>query len=434
MDEYPFQTKLRLRTWLWPALAGLLLILEIIWPSRAWRTMLVILSGGWLLAYLWARSLRKGLYLQREMRYGWAQVGDLLQERFTIYNLGWAPGLWLEVEDHSTLPNYSASRVSGVGGGGDRTQWKVEQTCTRRGLYTLGPTSIHSGDPLGIYSVETLLPDSTVLMVVPPVLPLPSIQVAPGGQVGDGHRPRRSALETTVSVDTVREYSPGDPLKAIHWPTSVRRDALYVRQFEHIPSSDWWICLDLEAASQVGSGDDSTEEHGVIMAASLADYGLRQGHAVGLVTCGQDLVWIPPSHNPGQVMEILRALAPVHAGERPLSDVLISSQTAMQRGVTLVLITPNVTGEWAAPLMKLKRSEITPSVFILDPVSFGGEGNAQGIISMLDNYGIAGNLIQRELLDRPMPGQQGQWEWRVVGRGKAIPVRKPQDSIWRHLG
>ena len=88
-------------------------------------------------------------------------------------------------------------------------------------------------------------------------------------------------FKTTVSVDSVREYAPGDPFKAIHWPTSARRDDLFVRQFEHTPTSDWWVFLDLQAEAQAGSGTASTLEHGIILAASLVDRGIRQGLAVG---------------------------------------------------------------------------------------------------------------------------------------------------------
>jgi hypothetical protein len=29
---------------------------------------------------------------------------------------------------------------------------------------------------------------------------------------------------------------------------------------------------------------------------------------------------------------------------------------------------------------------------------------------------------------------QGQWEWRVVGLGKAVSIRRPADIRWRRLG
>jgi uncharacterized protein (DUF58 family) len=406
--------KIHLRSPLWPILAVLLLSVELVRPSHAWVILFVILGGAWLWAYLWARSLQHGLHFQRERHLGWARVGDRLQEQFSIRNTGWAPGLWLEMEDHSTLPGFSNSRITGVKGK-DITRWEVEKVCTHRGLYTLGPTDLRTSDPLFIYNVEIHLPEFSALLVLPPVLPLPTFQIAPGNQTGDGHHAQRSELEVTVDAETVREYMPGDPLRIIHWPTSARQGTLYVRQFQHTPASDWWIFLDLESSSQSGKGEDSTEEHGIILAASLANHGLRQGHAVGLVTCGQELVWIPPKSSPTQLMEILHALALAQTGERSLSELLHMAHSSLQRGISLILITPDIKVDWIHPLLRLAKSKISPTTFLFDPVSFGGEGDTHQALALLDHHGITYNLIGRDLLDHihttgivELPGQTSQ--------------------------
>ena len=428
-------TKIRLHSRLWPVLILLLLLLQLIWPSRAWMTLIIILGGIWVLSFLWTFSLARHLFLERALRYGWAQVGDQLEERYTIINDSFLPALWLEVEDHSNLPDYAAGRVTSIGASA-ALEWKTGGVCTRRGLFTLGPTTLRSGDPLGLCSLEIQHPNSTVLLVLPPVLPLPPIEVAAGGRAGEGRRPRRSALETTVSVETVREYVPGDPLKAIHWPTSAKRNKLYVRQFEHMPSSDWWIFLDLEQNAQAGIGSASTSEHGIILAASLADRGIRQGHSVGLVTCGQELTWMPPQRTSGHLMSILSALALVQPGERPLSELLESAQQSIRRGASMIIVTPNVKADWAAPMLQLVKKGIAPTVLLLDPESFGKTDSAAGILTLLTDYGINHNIVHRELFDRPeaRPGTQGKWEWRVVGRGKAVAIRRPADTSWRKLG
>ena len=181
-----------------PILAGLALLMQIIDPYRGWMILLIGLGGAWLLSYLWARSLSKHLRVQREMRFGWAQVGDQMEERFTIENSGWAPAIWVELIDHSTLPDHQVNWVTGVGSN-QNTQWHTQGLCSRRGLFTLGPTSLRSSDPFGIYSVELEDPSSRTLMVMPPIVPLPAIEVAPGGRRGEG-RPLPNAPERTVSI------------------------------------------------------------------------------------------------------------------------------------------------------------------------------------------------------------------------------------------
>ena len=68
-----------------------------------------------MIGWLWARSLRDYLRLTREVRFTWAQVGDRLEEKFTLTNDGLAPATWVEMEDHSTLLDYSAARAIGIG-------------------------------------------------------------------------------------------------------------------------------------------------------------------------------------------------------------------------------------------------------------------------------------------------------------------------------
>jgi uncharacterized protein (DUF58 family) len=427
--------KIRIHSWTWVVVSGLLVVLQLFWPSRTWSTLLIILGGTWLVAFLWTLILGRNLFLDREMRYGWAQVGDHLEERFTVMNSSFLPALWLEVEDHSNLPDYVVGRVTSASPG-ETLDWRTEGSCTRRGLYTLGPTSLRTGDPFGLCSVEIDQPDSTVLLVLPPVLPLPPIEIAAGGRASEGRQLRRAALETTVSVETVREYAPGDPLRAIHWPTSVRKGELFVRQFDHMPSADWWIFLDLEASVQTGSGFESTEENGIILAASLANIGIRQGHRVGLVACGEELTWLPPRYSSDQLMDILHALAIVHAGERGLEDLLTEAQHVIRRGASLIVITPNTQVDWIAPLLHLVENGIAPTVLLLDPTSFGGAGSTEGVGQVLTDYNIPHNLIPRELLDRPEahPGEQGKWKWRVVGHGKAVAVHRPVDTSWRRVG
>ena len=70
---------MELRAPYWTGLIPLLLILQLILPNQVWMALLVGMGGVWLIAYLWVRSLSRNLHLEREMRYGWAQVGDRLE-------------------------------------------------------------------------------------------------------------------------------------------------------------------------------------------------------------------------------------------------------------------------------------------------------------------------------------------------------------------
>jgi uncharacterized protein (DUF58 family) len=431
--------RLKLRARLWLALIPLLALLQLLFPNPVWVTLLAGLGGAILAGYLWAWSLRRSLSLEREMRYGWAHVGDRLEERFTLTNTGMIPAMWVEISDQSTLPDYHVGQVTAVSGA-TRNSWKTDQVCSQRGLFRLGPTRLRSGDPLGLFQVTLDLPGSTVLMITPPIVPLPTIEITPSGRAGEGRRPRPDPFEHSVGASDVRPYRPGDPLRWIHWPVSARHDSLYVRNFDSTPASAWWIFLDLDATVQAGSGWNSTLEHGLILAASLADRGLRSNHPVGLAAAGEKLIWLPAESSGQQRIQILRELALAKPGAASLARLLDSARRPLQRGATLIVITASLDRSWLEPLSHLTHSRSAPTVLLFDPNSYGAsQETAAGVRAMqagLTNLGATPYLIHRDLLDRPEahPGHEGEWEWRVTGLGKAIARRKPSNLNWRKVG
>ncbi len=205
-NYFLMNVSLRLTSRLLPILVILTGLLALVEASRVWKFLFCGLGLAWLLAYLWARSLGNGLRLTRQMRFGWAQVGDRLEERFILENTGWAPALWAQVVDYSEVPGYSANSVTGLGAPA-RLSWHNSGVCSQRGVFNLGPTSLKCSDPFGFYTVMIHDPRSVSLMVTPPVVPLPKIEIARGGQSGDGH-PRPELLDRTVSAAGVRGISP----------------------------------------------------------------------------------------------------------------------------------------------------------------------------------------------------------------------------------
>ncbi len=429
---------LRLQVQLLPVLMAVFLVMDIINPSRIWVVLLTGLGMAWLISYVWARSLAHNLSFKREMRFGWAQVGDRLEEHYILKTTGIFPALWVEVTDKSTLPGYHTSRVTGVDGKAS-TEWRTEGTCTQRGLYTLGPTDLVCSDPFGFYSIRINDPASRLVMVLPPVVALPAIEIAPGGRSGEG-RPRTNAPERTVSSSNVREYFPGDSSRWIHWRTSARRNELFVKVFDGTPTGDWRILLDLDASVQYGQGGDSTEEHGVILAASLTHQGLRLRHPVGITINGRELHWVPPRSGENQRWEVLRALAIAQPGSTSLAEMLYRLETNIRSSTSLVVITAAAKGEWLEALLPLAWRGVTPTILMLDPISFATPGqlnppDPKPLLDQLADYGIQHYRITKDLLDRPeaRPGTTGRWEWRVTPRGRAIAVQRPADLEWKSL-
>jgi len=270
----------------------LLIFQQIAAPHKVWGILMIGMGGALALGFFWARSLMKGLHFEREIRSHLAKVGDQLQERFVISNQGRFPALWVAVVDHSDFPRYQVNTARYVRGQSVR-RWLKGSVCYTRGFYTLGPTELETGDPFGLFRVTVRYDQTQSMLVVPPVIPLPSIEIATGDRIGEGGT-KVATLKRTVTSSGVREYVPGDSMYSVHWLTSARQDDLYVRVFDRMPTSDWWVFIDIDEEVQLGEGAEATEEYSIILAASIADRGLRNGRAVGMVAYGNQKIchWI----------------------------------------------------------------------------------------------------------------------------------------------
>lgn len=427
----PPQVTIQARSRLPVAMAVLLAMLQLVSPHRAWIILLCGVGGMTLAAYSWSQSLARSVRVTRSLRYVWAQVGDLLEERFALHNRGMWPVLWAEVDDESSLPDYPSGRVAAASGG-ETYRWRVSTVCKRRGLFTLGPWTARMQDPFGLFTVTQRYEQTRSLLIVPSVVELPAV-ILPRGVATGRAVARQPAADLTLNVSATRPYAPGDPLRRLHWPSSAHHDVLMSKTFDAEVSGDLWIVLDLDASVQAGEGEESTEEYGVIMAASLADRMLRQNRAVGLVAYGAREAYLVPSRGEGQLWRVLRALALVQAGERcPLATVLTEMRAVLGRRMTVAVITPSGDPAWVEALWPLLRRGVAPTAILLDPASFGGQGNLSVVRSMLAGLGIPAHLIYQGHPFRLSPRTRqraGRWEFRTTATGRVVVVQRPREAM-----
>jgi uncharacterized protein (DUF58 family) len=391
--------KVKLNNYLLPIIVIGLIIQQVIEQHRAWEILLVAFGGALILSASWAIALWKGLSFSREMRHGWAQVGDKFSEQFTISNKSRFSAFSVSLYDRSNFPGYQSSVAWPVSKQFDKL-WYLDSMCYKRGLYRVGPAEIRTSDPFGIFEVTIKSLLEKEILVTPPIVPLLEIEIASGEWQSDGGVKTR-VYERSVTASSVREYHSGDNLYSVHWLTSARRDDLFVRTFDQNPSSDWWIFLDLDRSVQAGEGLDTTDEYGAVLAASIADRGLKENRAVGLVGEGSKSLWLPPKTGMGQRAEIMYSLALVDLGDQSLKTLLARSQRSLGRKSSVIVVTPSIDPEWLGALTTLKQRGVATTVLSLDPVEFGGEGTSAPILAQLDACGIRNYSIKKSIYQRP---------------------------------
>ncbi len=362
----------------------------------------VLLGAG---SWIWSRWAANGMDLQRFARVQRANVGDIFEEHFEVANNSRIVAPWIEVHNQSPIPFVSGSRLFTFVIGRQKRTHLARTWLTRRGGFPLGPTRISTGDPFGLFRFSKEIAASQTLVVLPMIFEIKSFLFPPGLLPG-GQVIRRKSPDITPHAAGVREYVHGDAMKRIHWPTSIRRNQLMVKEFEQDPQAEIWLFLDLQRdvhlekpyqldemsveAMMFGKRPKfqlppSTLEYSITIAASLTHYFIERRRAVGFASAGHAFTIHPADRSKRQEGKILETLAFVEANGKLSLAALVSAQSSqMPQGSSAVLITPTTRPDLLIAVDDLQRRFLRPVVILLDVESFGGRrGGAEGLVRAL---------------------------------------------------
>jgi uncharacterized protein (DUF58 family) len=336
----------------------------------------------------------RGIRLDRTLRADRAQVGGTVDQRLELRSLVPLPRVWLEVVDGGTLPGTHPGRVIDLGLGGRRV-WTSDTLCRRRGLYQLGPAWVSGSDPFGLFHVARRVGPVRTVLVYPATVDLEGFTMSAGQFLG-GDRRRSGWHQTSPFVAGVRDYAPGDPVRHVHWRSTARAGRLMVKEFDSEPVADLWIFLDLDAEVQRGFEDESTEEYGVTVAASIAKHFLGQGRSVGFVGIGAERVVVQPDRGQRQLTKLLEELAVVRAdGNVSIAEVIASEGDRCTRNAGLLVISPSLDDRWPGVLRQFGDRGLAAAAIVLEASTFGDAEPSLLLVGVLASCGVPCTLIKR---------------------------------------
>ena len=368
--------------------------------------------GGLLIgSFVWAWTSINWVRIGRFTESRRAQVGRALDEHFTVHNIGPLPKLWLEVRDHSDLPNHHASHVVPTLLPRRRYQWDAHTVCSRRGQFSLGPMTIFSGDPFGLFQFPRQIDAVSSIIVYPPTVPIYRF-ATPIGTLSGGEAVRQRTHTVTTNAAGIRDYQPGDSFNRIHWRSSARKNRLLVKEFELDPLADVWVMLDLSLASLVerpwnNNGNlftatphlpPSTEEYGITIAASLVQYFVDKGRALGFVAYCPHREIVQPDRGPRQLTRILEILAVARSEtELGLHQLIALEANHLSRGTTLIVVTATADDAWVAEVHRLARRGIRVICVLIDPRTFGApQRDVRPLHQMIEAAGAMVYTVQQD--------------------------------------
>lgn len=369
--------------------------------------------------FIWTIISINGVQLSRYARVTRQQVGEVFLEHFKITNQYPIICLWLEVRDECVMMGKTGSKVLSLIGPHQKRTYVSYSRLYQRGEYSLGLTKIISGDPLGLFISTRSFQAKQVLTVLPYIVNLKKFPSPPGLLTG-GRVIGRRTFEVTPQAAGVREYFPGDPLNRIHWPISVRHGTLMVKEFENDPRADVWIILDAnenvharinrlrmekeeypfwntQKSVRFTLAPDSFE-YAVSTAGSVADYFIRNGRAVGLISAGQTKILLSAERGERQHYRILETLAFLKdEGDIQLMALVGAQASSLPRGSTVVIISTTKNPQIKMVVDVLQQRRLHVVIILMDVSSFGDNVLQESPMNYLEQQGIPVVIIENKM-------------------------------------
>lgn len=338
-----------------------------------------------IVAFLTTYVSIKGIKIKRTSRFDRQVAGQVHEEKLEIQNNSRMQKNWIEIRDLSNLPGSESSRIISNVGARQFRSFVNRTRLSKRGVYTLGPTIISSGDPFGLFQKMKVVSDSDSLLVLPYIFPIKRFVDIHGRSHG-GYMLRQKSLEVTPYVAGVREYAQGDTLNRIHWRITAHRDKLMVKEFEQDPEVEAWLILDSKESShfmvkeRFVPGNDKhfklprdSYEYAVTACASLCRYYTRMGRPVGYLSAQDSIELVTPDRGERQDLRIMEKLAVTQSiTSIPLTNLITMQIKKFIPGSSIIVFSTIYNSELDAIGQELLYRKLIPVFVLIDTSTFGG--------------------------------------------------------------
>src|SRR6202140_319488 len=112
-----------------------------------------------------------------------------------------------------------------------------------------------------------------------------------------------------MNFDEVREYQPGDEIRAIDWNVTARLGTAFVKKFTEERELTVMLIVDVSASGNFGSAAQSKRELAAEVACLLAFSAIRNNDKVGLILFTDRVeLFIPPKKGRSHTLRLIREI------------------------------------------------------------------------------------------------------------------------------
>lgn len=188
-----------------------------------------------------------------------------------------------------------------------------------------------------------------------------------------------------MNFEEVREYAPGDEIRAIDWNVTARMNAPYIKKFTEERELTVMLLVDVSASGVFGSVELSKRELAAEVASILAFSAINNNDKVGLILFSEDVeLFIPPKKGRLHTLRLIREMLYFEPRGRKtnLAGALEYLNRVMSRRCVVFAISDFMAPDFTKALTVTSRRHDLVAMPVIDP----GEGEMPnvGIVTLED--------------------------------------------------
>ncbi len=173
-----------------------------------------------------------------------------------------------------------------------------------------------------------------------------------------------------MNFEEVREYQPGDEVRAIDWNVTARTGDAYIKKFTEERELTVMLVVDVSASGEFGSVNLSKRELAAEVACLFAFSAIRNNDKVGCILFSDHVeLFIPPAKGRGHALRIIREILffePKGKGTN-VACALEAMNRVLSRRAVVFLVSDFQAADFSKPLNVSARRHDVVAIPVVDP-------------------------------------------------------------------
>ena len=196
-----------------------------------------------------------------------------------------------------------------------------------------------------------------------------------------------------MNFDEVREYQPGDDVRAIDWNVTARMNHPFIKKFVEERELTLMLVVDVSGSGLFGSRDQSKRELAAEIASVLAFSAIRNNDKVGLILFSDEVEkFIPPRKGRSHVLRVIREVLFFEPKRRGTDlNQALKFLLRVQSHKAIAVVISDFIGSPAAP-RQAGQKRMRPQMMLLESL-------AQASVTMLRQANRKHDLVAVQVTD-----------------------------------